>query len=70
MIVSEYSEFYPISFGYLHPEMQSYKKEEMKNKVVQFAAFLQYSSNGRVNSSMHTHSLECWKVDHFGFHLI
>ena len=24
---SEYSEFYPVSFGYLHPEIQSFKKE-------------------------------------------
>ena len=26
VIISEYSEFYPISFGYLHPEIQSLQK--------------------------------------------
>ena len=43
VIISEYSKFYHISFGYLHPEIQSFKKREVKNAVVQFAAFIQHS---------------------------
>ena len=34
MSISEYSEFYPISFGYLHPEIQSFKKEGEKTKWI------------------------------------
>ena len=42
VIISESSEFYPISFGDLYPEIQSVKKREVKNTVVQFAAFIQF----------------------------
>ena len=54
VIISEYSKFYPSSFGYLHPEIVIYKRE-VKNTVVQFAAFIQHSSNGQEHSSMHPH---------------
>ena len=44
---SEYRGFYPISFEYLHPEIQLLKQKRGENTVVQFAAFM----HGRVHPS-------------------
>ena len=35
-LVLIYSAFYRISFGYLHPEIQSFKEREVKTQMVQF----------------------------------
>ena len=36
--------------------------------MVQFEAFIQYSTHWREHSSMHPHSSEWWKVDQLEFH--
>ena len=61
VISSEYSEFYRISLGDLHPEIQMYSHLNKKR----------WKHNGpiREQSSMHPHSLQGWKVDQLGFHL-
>ena len=65
-IISEYSEIYLISFGYLHPEIQSFKKEMWKT----LWSHLQHSySILAIDESIHPHSLEWWNVDQLDFHL-
>ena len=60
VISFKYSEFYRISFGYLHPEIVILIKRG-ENTMVQF------ESN---HPCIHTlHSLQWWKVDQLGFHL-